>query len=85
MKLEAKKVKDFYAAKGCVEPKLTDLKWYLNAKKENFMDIIDKYKYILSKLLSVEQIKEMRKQLKELPKVTTNKSDRDFTCNKQKQ
>jgi len=82
MKLEAKKVKDFYAAKGCSEPKLTDQKWYLNIKKENFMEIIDKYKYILSKLLSADQIKEMRKQLKELPKVTTNKSDRDFCCNK---
>lgn len=68
-KLEAKRVKEFYAAKGCTEPKLTDPKWYLNTKKENFMEIIDRYKYALFKLLSMDQIREMRKQLKDLPKL----------------
>jgi hypothetical protein len=67
--MEARRVKEFYAAKGCTEPKLTDPKWYLSIKKENFMEIIDRYKYSLQKLFSMEQIREMRKTLKELPKV----------------
>ena len=85
-KLEAKKVKEFYAAKGCTEPKLTDPKWYLSVKKENFADLIDRYKYALWKILSIEQIKEMRKALKEQPKATqaTSKEERAFCANKQK-
>ena len=52
------------------------------------MEIIDDYKYSLSRLFSVEQIKEMRKQLKEVSEVKANegrsKIDKDFYCNKQK-
>jgi hypothetical protein len=72
-KLEAKRVKEFYAAKGCTEPKLTDPKWYLTVKHERFSEIVDLYKYALWKIMSIDQIREMRKQLKELPKVTTSK------------
>jgi hypothetical protein len=52
--MEAKRIKDFYAEKGCTEPKLMDPKWYLTLKKENFMEIIDQYKYVLQKLLSAD-------------------------------
>ena len=84
-RIEAKRIKDFYAAKGAHEPKLSDPKWYLFMKKQNFMEIVDQYKYSLSKILSTEQISDMRKQLKDAPKTTTNKNDRDFYCNKKKE
>ncbi len=53
-RIEAKRIKDFYAAKGAHEPKLSDPKWYLFMKKQNFMEIVDHYKYSLSKILSTE-------------------------------
>jgi len=52
------------------------------------MEIVDDYKYTLSRLFSVDQIKELRKQLKEVTEVKPNegrsKNDKDFYCNKQK-
>lgn len=38
-------------------------RWWINQKKRNFIEMLDDYKYPLTKILSYDQIAAMRKTL----------------------